>query len=463
MAAAEDKRERRECVSWLYSRALVEEYSAAHSSDGKPCAPSNSTPTPQAYCAPDRMTAFSRPSRFGMTLAPLTEDRGAELLMWYQAAFRVRTSAQPARVQGSTESEAGSGERWPEWFARWDRDTCSWRTPQCSLFAGSTEFSENWPRSGTMRNGACSERSTPGLHTSASESGLLPTPCTVDSGSMFNRSASAGAAIRPTLGAMARHGLWPTPRSTDGSHGGRVTPRKSRNGGNLIEAVPKETFPTPTQRDWKSGTGADHGEHSPPLSSAIGGQLNPTFVEWLMGWNYGWTSLDKGRIPFSREEITFGCLRTMWFDHEFTGSPSGREFVEQLTRERPDTVRLLSHDAALEDWKDSVEEVSDILCGLWKACNSWPLRNAQESFQEAWKRTPTEAKGWVALAALRGIWHAEWPGVPRVSTGIAARVDRLKAIGNGQVPAVAALAWTILKARAAEEEVGNGQHRMQQR
>jgi len=34
--------------------------------------------------------------------------------------------------------------------------------------------------------------------------------------------------------------------------------------------------------------------------------------------------------------------------------------------------------------------------------------------------------------------------VPRVATGIDNRVDRLKAIGNGQVPAVAALAWTIL-------------------
>jgi len=29
---------------------------------------------------------------------------------------------------------------------------------------------------------------------------------------------------------------------------------------------------------------------------------------------------------------------------------------------------------------------------------------------------------------------------------VAARVDRLKAIGNGQVPAVAALAWEMLTA-----------------
>ena len=40
----------------------------------------------------------------------------------------------------------------------------------------------------------------------------------------------------------------------------------------------------------------------------------------------------------------------------------------------------------------------------------------------------------------RGWWKVE-PNVGRVADGVAARVDRLKAIGNGQVPAVAATAW----------------------
>jgi len=40
-------------------------------------------------------------------------------------------------------------------------------------------------------------------------------------------------------------------------------------------------------------------------------------------------------------------------------------------------------------------------------------------------------------------WDAE-PAVGRVAHGVAARVDRLKAIGNGQVPAVAAIAWQTL-------------------
>jgi DNA (cytosine-5)-methyltransferase 1 len=38
-------------------------------------------------------------------------------------------------------------------------------------------------------------------------------------------------------------------------------------------------------------------------------------------------------------------------------------------------------------------------------------------------------------------------GFPRVVDGVAARVDRLKAIGNGQVPKVAATAWKLLSER----------------
>tara|TARA_R110000868_G_scaffold85122_1_gene239625 strand:- start:344 stop:994 length:651 start_codon:yes stop_codon:yes gene_type:complete len=47
-------------------------------------------------------------------------------------------------------------------------------------------------------------------------------------------------------------------------------------------------------------------------------------------------------------------------------------------------------------------------------------------------------------AASCSSWWATEPDVGRVVNGLAARVDRLKALGNGQVPAVAALAWRIL-------------------
>jgi len=44
----------------------------------------------------------------------------------------------------------------------------------------------------------------------------------------------------------------------------------------------------------------------------------------------------------------------------------------------------------------------------------------------------------------RSCWWPSEPNVGRVANGVAARVDRLKAIGNGQVPAVAATAWRLL-------------------
>ena len=43
-------------------------------------------------------------------------------------------------------------------------------------------------------------------------------------------------------------------------------------------------------------------------------------------------------------------------------------------------------------------------------------------------------------------WWAAEPNVGRVDHGVAARVDRLKAIGNGQVPICAAEAWRLLTA-----------------
>jgi len=80
-------------MSWLYSRALVEAYSEATCSDGEPCAPSSGTPTPQAYCAPDKMTGFSRLSRFGMTFEPLTDAHGEVVLTWFLEAFPARRTA----------------------------------------------------------------------------------------------------------------------------------------------------------------------------------------------------------------------------------------------------------------------------------------------------------------------------------------------------------------------------------
>jgi len=55
-------------------------------------------------------------------------------------------------------------------------------------------------------------------------------------------------------------------------------------------------WPTPTARDWRSGTGCqERPGHSPPLSQIVGGQLNPEWVEALMGFPIGWTDVGLPR------------------------------------------------------------------------------------------------------------------------------------------------------------------------
>jgi DNA (cytosine-5)-methyltransferase 1 len=49
---------------------------------------------------------------------------------------------------------------------------------------------------------------------------------------------------------------------------------------------------------------------------------------------------------------------------------------------------------------------------------------------------------WERIGDLQ--WWITEPDVGRVAHGVASRVDRLKALGNGQVPAVAATAWLLL-------------------
>ena len=62
-------------------------------------------------------------------------------------------------------------------------------------------------------------------------------------------------------------------------------------------------------------------------------------------------------------------------------------------------------------------------------------------FQEQWSAV---ADGSEHETAQCGGWWESESDVGRVAHGVAARVDRLRCLGNGQVPAVAALAWRIL-------------------
>jgi hypothetical protein len=280
-------------MSWLFSQALVEAYSEASSLDG---AQSSGSHTQQAYCAPDKMTAFSKLSRFGMTYKPLTENRGEELLMSYRAGFHAKTSQPQEKVSELTENDLECGEKWRGSFTRYDPSSCSWKTHQCSLLGDLDEFLETWPQWGLMRDGECWEQQMLGQTIRGTEFGLSPnnetffhTPCTTG--------LDGGSNSRKAL----KKRLLPTPDASQRGPTKDYNPQAKSQSGRTLQSFAAK-FPTPQASDNR-----DRGNMSNPsvqrrvaigkqisLSQSVhptSGQLNPTWVEWLMGWPLEWTDL----------------------------------------------------------------------------------------------------------------------------------------------------------------------------
>ena len=320
------------CESLPCSQGQEDVSSEGISWDGEQFVPSSGPTTLGGYCLPDSETGCCLDSRFGMMSRQSTETPGEDESMSSREDFLARTSAQPAKAQGSTASDPGCGSTWPGSFARYDRDSSSWKTPQCSLLEGLDVFLETWPRWGTMRNGGCSELSTLAPRTDEIESGLLLTPlASIATHGGPNQRDSSG---RPGLQMAAMR--WPTPLSGEGSGGGNagyalaaMNGEKRASGATrslkLRDAV--LAFPTPAVNDSKNSTlppsqkdrdslagdvmrgiptpragdGLKRGAINPmePRNGlpgfvqmdAPGGQLNPPWVEWLMGWPIGWTDL----------------------------------------------------------------------------------------------------------------------------------------------------------------------------
>jgi hypothetical protein len=285
-------------MSWLYSQALVEEYLGDTSSDGEPSALLSGNPIPQAYCAPDKMTGFSRLSRFGMTFKPLTESRGEELLTLYLAGFPARTSVLRGGGQALLEAEVPCGNIWQGLLGRYDPSTHSLKTAQCSLFEDLKPSSVTLPRWGSMQNGELYQRQTLVRPILESEFGSEP-----NNETFFHAPTTGGL----DGGSNSRKALkkrmenWPTPTAHNAKEAAypaeflRKTPT-------LAATVAMRKFPTPQASDNR-----DRGNMSNPsiqrrvamgkqimLSQSVdqnSGQLNPPWVEWLMGWPLEWTDL----------------------------------------------------------------------------------------------------------------------------------------------------------------------------
>ena len=282
-------------MSWLFSQALVEEYSVDTSLDGEPSVLLNGNPTQQAYCAPDKMTVFSRLSRFGMTYKPLTASRGEELLTLYLAGFHAKTFQLLGGGLALTESAAVCGEKWRASFTKYNPDSRLWKTHQCSLLGDLEPFLETWPQWGLMRNGECWEQQTLAQTISETASGLLlPTPDTVNRDNkkvIYNKNASSQSGR--SLATYAR--TWPTPTA----HNAKETNALSEHNRNTPTLTAQVNWPTPRSCSAMAATLTDQGQRFPNLETVmahtdqatIGGKLNPVWVEWLMGWPLGWTDL----------------------------------------------------------------------------------------------------------------------------------------------------------------------------
>ena len=226
-------------MSWLFSQALVGEYSEASSLGGTPSAPSNTTPTPLAFLWRDKTTdAWSRfPS--GMTCEVFEESRGEELLTWFRAGSRAKISALPAEALESKEKEAACGDTWRGSLARFDRVSHSWKTPQFLLHGDLEPFSETWPRWGMMRDGEC-----------------FPLP-TLEHAT-YER----------------EFGYWATPAATDDHHFCHVTMARKQRG---------ESRPSGAQ----IGTCLKWEPRALPY--LLNGRIHPNLHEWLMMWPTSWT------------------------------------------------------------------------------------------------------------------------------------------------------------------------------
>ena len=91
--------------------------------------------------------------------------------------------------------------------------------------------------------------------------------------------------------------LWPTPRANEYKDTLQsVPPSRLKDQGkcNLTQAIATELmFATPCTRDYRTGQQKRFNDprRTKNRNDQIGGQLNPTWVEWLMGFPIGWTDL----------------------------------------------------------------------------------------------------------------------------------------------------------------------------
>lgn len=208
---------------------------------------------------------------------------------------------------------------WCEPFAWFDPRSQSWRTWQLSLVEGWELFSGTWPRAGMTRNGIAFRRPPLAPLTDAIGSGLLPTPEASNTKARAMRSGgrsprdflkplSATPAFRLGLTPKPSHSI-PTPTASDHIERRSTSSEVLNFDTNKTVSLDRWVgrWPTPTTSMHKGSSpasltrksGADRSgdrlDHA--VMATDGGQLNPEWVEWLMGFPIGHTACADSETP----------------------------------------------------------------------------------------------------------------------------------------------------------------------
>ena len=322
-------------MSWLYLPGQAVDSSGQDCSDGDLSATLKKTRTASKCSkrASKMDTSMTPPS--GTTSEPSMGTPGLDSWM---SSLRDSHANRSAEQESSLESETNAtcGLTPFASFARYDQDSHCWRMYPV-LFQIHT-LGSSWvtcPRAGMMHDGIAFQLRPLARLTREIGFGLLPTPVVNDIRQRFN--TSIGGAPRPNLAAMAKFNLWPTLTKTNSSYTSQASKMKYRSGQTLAEAV--RMWPTPTVGDSKSarnstanrktipptgvhpgdtlvdaatkwptptaitgsggaslckwgGSGSRKKLESMISRQELNGALNPTWVEWLMGWPLGWTALE---------------------------------------------------------------------------------------------------------------------------------------------------------------------------
>lgn len=169
------------------------------------------------------------------------------------------------------ESEAGFSSRLLDWSKSSHPNSSFWKTSQPSELEGEKPWLKLWPRSGMTVGGQLLRPQALEPFTKETDGSYLPTPTATPYGTNKGGASGRVGKERLSLQTMARRNLWPTP----------------------------------TARDWKDSPGQkDRGDRDDSkLAMRVfrennSGQLNPQWVEWLMGYRIGWTELSALEIQW---------------------------------------------------------------------------------------------------------------------------------------------------------------------